>query len=292
MKKRYLLVVAASLLVHSSVWAEDLPWEVKLPFKQATIHYQLSGNEQGADTLYIRDFGKQRAKYHQSTTTVMGTTTKADTVEITDPDWISTYDLIEKKGEKTTNPSKIYQTEYNKLSGEEKKNFDKNAKALGTGLAGNVGASVQQKSEKLLGYDCDVTSVGGVATVHLLHGSDIPLKSEASMMGVQNLVVATRIDTSSAIADSVFAAPAGIVAQPNPEMESMMTSTIQHMVATLKKPDGAKELQQAGPMGIMAPGAMEQAMKEEGISKEEQEEMMRQMNEAMQQMQKMQPQQQ
>ncbi|ADW19476.1 hypothetical protein Despr_3350 [Desulfobulbus propionicus DSM 2032] len=287
--KRKLLILPLSLLVvHAPAWADDLPWEKKLPFKQATIHYELTGSEQGKDTLYIKEYGKIRAKYHTATTTIMGETTKADTIEITDPDWITTYDLIEQKGEKTTNPSKIYQAEYNKLSAEEKKNFERNATELGAGLATNFGGSVTQKSEKLMGYDCDVATVGGMSTVFLLHGSDIPLKSEVSMMGVKNLNLATKIDTDSAIPDRVFAPPAGIVAERNPEMENMMSGTIQHMVATLKKPDGAKEIQQAGPMGMMGTGGMEQMMRQgmenEGMSKEEQEEAMRQMQEAMQQL--------
>lgn len=289
MFKRKLLILPLSLLVvHAPAWADDLPWEKKLPFKQATIHYELTGSEQGKDTLYIKEYGKIRAKYHTATTTIMGETTKADTIEITDPDWITTYDLIEQKGEKTTNPSKIYQAEYNKLSAEEKKNFERNATELGAGLATNFGGSVTQKSEKLMGYDCDVATVGGMSTVFLLHGSDIPLKSEVSMMGVKNLNLATKIDTDSAIPDRVFAPPAGIVAERNPEMENMMSGTIQHMVATLKKPDGAKEIQQAGPMGMMGTGGMEQMMRQgmenEGMSKEEQEEAMRQMQEAMQQL--------
>ena len=45
---------------------EDLPWEMKLPFKEATIHYELTGSEQGKETLYIKDYGKLRAKHHQS----------------------------------------------------------------------------------------------------------------------------------------------------------------------------------------------------------------------------------
>ena len=67
----------------------------------------------------------------------------------------------------------------------------------------------------------------------------------------------------------------------------MMTGMIQQVMDTLKRPDGAKQMQQIGPS--TAPGAelMQQGMGAEGIGKEEQEEMMRQMGEAMQQLQKM-----
>ncbi len=294
MRKQCLLVVSMILLFFCSLaWGEDLPWEMKLPFKEATIHYELTGSEQGKETLYIKEYGKLRAKHRQATATMMGMTKKTETVEIVDPDWMYTYDLVEKKGEKTTNPRKIYLTEYNKFNAEEKKNFEKNAKELGTSMMGQFGGSVQQNAGKMLGYDCDITTVGGMSTVHLLHGTDIPLRSEVAIMGMNSTNAATKIDTSSAIPGSAFAPPQGINATLNQEAENMMAGMIQQTMDTLKKPDGAKQMQAAGPMGMMGAGGMEkgmqQGMKDEGMSPEEQQEMMRQMNEAMQQMQKKQP---
>jgi hypothetical protein len=290
MKKLCLLVVSMILLFFCSLaWGVDLPWEMKLPFKEATIHYELTGSEQGKETLYIKEYGKLRAKHRQATATMMGMTKKTETVEIIDPDWMYTYDLVDKKGEKTTNPRKIYLTEYNKFNGEEKKNFEKNAKELGTSMMGQFGGSVQQKAGKILGYDCDITTVGGMSTVHLLHGTDIPLRSEVAIMGMNSTNAATKIDTSAAIPGSAFAPPQGIDATLNHEAENMMAGMIQQTMDTLKKPDGAKQMQAAGPMGMMGAGGMEQGMKDEGMSPEEQQEMMRQMNEAMQQMQKNQP---
>ena len=70
----------------------------------------------------------------------------------------------------------------------------------------------------------------------------------------------------------------------------MMAGMIQQTMDTLKRPDGAKKMQQAGPMGMMGSGtmqkSMQQGMQTEGMSPEEQQEMMRQMEEALQQMQK------
>jgi hypothetical protein len=272
-------------------WSEELPWEKKLPFKEATIHYEITGMEQGKETLYIRDYGKRQAKHHQATSTIMGTTQKTHTVQITDPDWLYTYDLVEKKGGKTTNPNKLYLTEYNKLTGDEKKNFEKNAKELGTSMMGQFGGSVKQKGSQILGYDCDVTTVGGISTVYSIHGTGIPLRAETSVMGMNNVYSATKVDTGSATPDSAFVPPADIVAVLDQNMETMMTDMIKHTVDTLKKPDGAKQMQQAGPMGMMGGAGgmqkmMQKEMQDEGMSPEEQQDMMRQMNEAMQQMQK------
>lgn len=295
MNKRSLLVVTLVMLCgQSPAWGEGLPWEVKTPFKEATIHYDLTGMEQGKEILYIKDSGARQAKHRTSTATMMGTTKKTQTIDITDPDWIYTYDLIEKKGGKTTNPNKIYQTEYAKLNAEEKKNVEKNAKELGAGgMLGEFG-SVKQKAAKVLGYDCDIASVGGISTVYSLHGTGIPLKAETSVMGMNSNVTATKVDTGSAIPDSAFAPPVGIIAQLDQQMESMTVDMIKNTIDTLKKPDGTKQMQQAGPMGMMGGGAgmqpmMEKEMQAEGISQKEQQDMMRQMNEAMQQMQKQQP---
>ena len=290
MKKCHLLVVSMILLFLSSLaWGEDLPWEMKLPFKEATIQYILGGNQQGSETLYIKDYGKLRAKHHKATTVVMGTTNKTDTLEIIDPDWIYSYNLIEKKGEKTTNPRKLYQAEYSKLNAEEKRNFEKNSKELGAGMMGKHGGSIKQNAEKILGYDCDVTTVGGMSTVYMLHGSDIPLRTEVSMMGMKSSNAATKVDTSSSIPASAFAPPPGISAQLNIEMETMMADTIKNSIDTLKRPDGAQKMLQSGPgMGL---GGMQKGMEAEGMSKEEQQEMMQQVEAAMKQMKKRTPQQ-
>lgn len=286
MKKHYLLVVSLGILANGSLtWAGDFPWEMKLPFKEATIHYQLSGSEQGAETLYIKEYGKLRAKYHQGTTTIMGVSNKSETVEITDPDWVYSYDLVEKTGFKTTNPNKLYQSEYNKLSPGEKKNFVKNAKEFGTSLMGQMGGSVTRSSENYLGYECEVITVNnGMSTVYNLRGTDLPLRSEVSVMGIKNTHTATKIDTSSPVPESAFAPPAGITASHNQEAEAMTAGMIRQMVASFKDPEGGKKMQQQAAPAMTAPDMM-QGMGAGALSPEEQQEMMRQMQEAMQQLQ-------
>jgi hypothetical protein len=205
MRKNCLPAVSMILLFFcSSAGAEELPWEMKTPFKEATIHYELTGSEQGKKTLYIKEHGQYRATYHQGTSTIMGMSNTTNTIELIDPEWIYTFDLIEKKGEKTTNPNKMYRQEYTKLNAEEKKNFTKNSKELGNTMMSQFGGSVKQKSEKILGYDSDVTTVGGMSTVYLLHGTDIPLRSEVAVMGMNSTQAATKIDTSTAIDGIVF----------------------------------------------------------------------------------------
>ncbi|MGD9946913.1 MAG: hypothetical protein AB7U29_00380 [Desulfobulbus sp.] len=287
MKMRCVLGVSMGVLMTGTLaWCADVPWEMKLPFKEATIHYQLRGSEQGEETLYIKDYGRLRAKYHKGSTTMMGMTTKTETVAITDSDWVASYDLVEKTGFKTTNPNKLYQREYNKLSSGEKKNFEKNAKEFGVGMMAQFGGSVTPCKDKFLGYDCELISVSGMSVSSVFRGTNVPLKTEVSMMGITNTNVATQVDTKSPIPDSFFAPPVGITAQLSPQAEAMSEGTVQQVVNAFKEPDGAMKMQQqAGAVPMMAP-ARQQAMEADGVSAEEQEEMMRQMQDAMQKMQK------
>jgi hypothetical protein len=288
MKNRYLLVVSMGVLMSGTLaWGGDFPWEMKLPFQEATIQYQLSGSEQGEETLYLKDYGRQRAKYHKGGTTIMGITSQTETVEITDPDWVYTYDLMEKTGFKTTNPNKLFREEYNKLSSGEKKIFEKNAKQYGLSMMDQWGGSVTRSSGTVLGYECEVLTINdGMSTVYNIRGTDIPLRSEVSAMGINNLNAATHIDTRSSVPDKVFAPPVGITASLDPEAEEMMSGMVQQMVASFKEPDGGSKMGQQGGPGMMMPSSRQQAMEADGMSAEEQQEMMRQMQKAMQQMKK------
>jgi len=273
----------------SMAFGADLPWEMKLPFKEATIHYELKGSQQGSETLYVKEYGKLRAKHHKASSTIMGRTTASDTLELIDPDWVTTYNLTQKTGEKFTNPNKLYLAEYSKFNSEEKMNFEKNAKEYGASMMGNFGGSVKQSSAKILGYDCDVATMGGMSTVYIMHGSGIPLRSEVAVMGMANTVNATQVDTSSAVPGSAFTPPVGITATVNQEMETMMAGNIQRTMQTLKRPDGVEAMKKSNPM--LPAGVMPSSGDDENnpMDKEEQQQMMKNMQEAMKRMQQMKP---
>jgi len=283
MNKRSLLwLIPMILLLVGRVCAAELPWEMKAPFKEATIQYELTGSDKGTEILYVKEYGQRQARVQTSTMTMMGTTHQTNTIQITDPDWVYQYDLVADRGTKTTNPLKIYKEEYGKLTAEQKKNFERNSKELGVDMIGQFGAQVKQKGAKILGYDCDVTTVSGTSTFYILSGSNIALRTEVSVMGMNNISAATKVDTAASVPDSVFAPPAWIEPKLDQQEEKMMVAMVKDTVTTLAKPDGAKQMQQAGPMGGKN---MQQQMKE-GMSPAEQQEAMRQLQEAMQKMQK------
>ncbi len=242
----------------ASVHAEDLPWKLKLPFQQATINYTITGSEKGSETLYISDHGKRRAKYHDTTMSILGMSTSTKTVEIIDQDWVYHYDLTEGTGTKTVNPAKTFQLEYDKLTPAEQKNARKNSQELGASMMSGMGGETRENGSKILGYSCDVTTLGGMTTVHIIHGTDIPLRSEMSMMGMNSLAEATKIDTKAAVTQDHFIAPAGITAVHDIKAEAMVTGMIQKMMGELKQPDGAERIKK-NPTGMMPTGTRGQA---------------------------------
>ncbi|MFN2355928.1 MAG: hypothetical protein ABR512_15600 [Desulfopila sp.] len=246
MKKLFLLcflvVLWASPAIVFSEYAS--PWEKKLPFESAIIHYALSGMEEGEETLYIRDYGKERATYHQSVSTMIGLTANSSTIELQTPYFIYSYDLLEKEGVKTSNPQKFMIEEYAGLSPAEKKKVRENAEKIGTvsaeamaeGMGGEgLAVKIEHNAVEILGYSCDKVEVmGGV--IYLLHDTDICLKSELNVLGMKMEMVATSVREGD-VDDTFFQHPAGIRAEMDAEAERIVKEMAGQVVAIFKDPD-------------------------------------------------------
>lgn len=240
--KRFSLTIALCMICTLPALAqgEDNPWARKLPFESATLHYVLSGTQEGTEERYIRDYGREMATYRKATTVMMGMKMVSDTIEIQDADWMYSYDLKENTGTKMTNPQKFMIEEYAKLTSAEKKQVQKNAEAMGTSFMKGMDGKVEQNVTKILGYDCDRTSIMG-STIYMLHGSPIPLKSETDMAGMKMASLATSFKEGEA-EGRYFEHPAGIEAVYNQESDEMSKNMAVQMMAMLKDPDAAKKM--------------------------------------------------
>jgi len=236
-----------------------LPWEKKLPFESATIKYAIHGMEEGEEILYIRDYGKETATYHTTVTKMMGMAINNTTIEFTTPDFIYTYDLQEKSGFKSVNPKKIMIEEYEKLSSAEKKTVQKNAEQMGVSFAEGMGGEIEQNAVEIQGFSCDKVNIINGATIYLIHGTEIPLKTEMEMMGMKMNMEATSI-TKGKVDSMFFQHPAGIVAEINSESDAMSRTIARETIAMLKDPAGARKTP-ALPMGV--PSGQQNGMSEE-----------------------------
>ena len=250
------ILLTLTLFAAAQARAEDSPWQRKLPFQQATITYSISGSENGTETLYVKDYGKLRAKKHEGTTNTFGTTNQTAHLEITDPDWLYSFNLANKTGTKSTNPAKFFNEEYNKLSAAEKKNVRQNAEELGMSMAGGMQGKTVPNATKILGYDCDQTTVMGM-TVSTIHQTDLILRSEMHVMGMNSSMVATKIDTG-APPNAAFALPPDITPVQNARVDALSQQMAKDMVSTLKEPDGAEKMKakfRSGNVGMPGMGA-------------------------------------
>ncbi|MFH2123134.1 MAG: hypothetical protein ABIJ50_06600 [Pseudomonadota bacterium] len=257
--KRWGVVVPLVLLVSTMAMAADSnPWERKLPFKEATIHYLLSGMEAGTETLYIRDYGRNTATYRIGKMNMLGTTAMNETIAIESPEWVYHFDLTNHTGTKSVNPQKYMIEEYHRLSAAEQKQVSDNIEKIGLPMAEAIGGTVEQKVTKILGYDCDRTQMMGT-TVYTLHGAGIPLKIESNVMGLTMRQEATAVNEGG-VDQKYFEPPQGIVAVMDPEADTMARTLARQTMDTLKSPDGAKKMQEETPMNPMVPQGSGQQM--------------------------------
>ena len=278
MKKLFLLpLLGLFLLVPVIVFAgNELLWEKQLPFKAATINYVIKGMEEGKETLYIRDNGKERATYRETISNVMGMKMTNSTITIKNPDYIYTYDLQKQQGFKGVNPQKYMIEAYNKLSKAEQEMVRENAKKMGAAYTEGMGGTLQPNALDILGYSCDKVEILGGSSTYLIHGTDITLKTEMNMMGMGMTMVAESV-TKDKADDTFFEHPKGIVAEVNAQSDEMAKNMATQAIAMLRDPEDPKTA------GMVPPKSAAGGKKQ--MSKEEQEQMVQQMEQMMKELQ-------
>lgn len=237
--KRTIASLAAAFLLTPviALASEQNPFDKPLPFKSAKVTYSISGMEEGTETLYLDDYGRKSAAYHKTVTSMMGMKLQNSTVEITDPEWVYSYDLVERTGVKGPNMVKYLNEEYQQLSKAEKKVVSKNAEHLGCNVMSGMGGEIEQNATEILGYSCDRVSAMGV-TVYSLHGTSLPLQTDSSTMGMKMAMVATSVEEGK-VEEKHFQHPEGIEAIFDPEADAMARQMAAQTIAWLKDPEAS-----------------------------------------------------
>jgi len=246
------------LLWVSPSMAKDNPWEKKLPFEKATIQYQLTGMQNGTETLCIKDYGRVAARRTSIKTSLMGVDMVTEEMELTTPDWVYSYNISEKIGIKSTNTKKFNIEEYEKLSEAEKKQVQKNADELGISIMEGFNGEIEKNAAEIMGFKCDKVTLMG-STVYSIHNTEIPLKTDVNMLGMKMSIVATSFDKGKAD-EKCFEQPPGLEAVYDEESDRAARAMAVQTIARLKEPDGAKRQQKA-------------PSQQQGLSPEEQKEM-------------------
>ncbi|MBU0969430.1 MAG: hypothetical protein KKC20_02230 [Proteobacteria bacterium] len=229
MKKIFSLCIV--LLFAASAGAVENPWEMKLPFKSAMVEYELTGTMTGDKTIYVKDYGKTRAEYNNTTMKMMGMTQHQKEVIITTPDWEYTIDLMEHTGTKQANLNKYMTQEFNKLSKSDQKKVVENAEKLGVATVEGMEGTVEKNASKILGYTCDKVSMTGVVA-HTISGTDLPLKTTGDIMGIKINQVATRVMKGD-VHPSKFALPTNIEFEHDVQTDLMTEEQAKTIIQSL-----------------------------------------------------------
>lgn len=225
-------------------FAATNPWDIKLPFKSAIIHYDVKNPEQGVETLYIRDNGKNTAKVTKTKGKIMFIKISTDTLQITDPDWIVTVDMKKKSAMKITNPAKVMSQEYEKLSADEQATVRSNIEKIGKNFGMRMEAEIQKAGAKILGYTCDLVNVLGV-TIYNISETPIMLKTKGSILGIKMESEATKIEENVDIPDSMFRVPEGIEVDYDKKADDLNKEMAKTMIDFLKDPEAAEKTERA-----------------------------------------------
>lgn len=229
--KKILLVMLLCVFSVTTVHALESPWEKKLPLKNATIDYKVTGTQKGKKTVYIKDYGKTTAEYRDTTMTVMGMKQLTNEATITTPDWQYDLDLQSKTGTKITNPQKYLIEEFKKLPKSKQKKVIKNVDEMGLATVEGMEGEFVKNATQILGYKCDKMSMMG-ATAYTISGTDLLLKSEASIMGMTINEVATKIKKGS-VSSSKFKVPSDIRVSYDAESDRIMKENAKMIMESL-----------------------------------------------------------
>ena len=230
---RKALIVLLIGFFATSALALESPWEQKLPFKNATINYDVTGVTSGSKTIFVKDYGRTSAEYRETAMKILGMKKEEKAFILTTPDWEYTADLVYNTGTKNVNPTKFLTQEFNQLSRGDQKKVIENAENQGITMIEGVNGTVEKNAAELLGYSCDKATMMGTV-VYTIHGTELPLKVESNTMGIKFNEIASGIKKGRVDA-SKFELPANIDFKHDKQADEMMQAQaktiIQHLVS-------------------------------------------------------------
>ena len=231
MKKIISLLVI--LFSATSAFAVDNPWDTRLPFKNGIIDSKITGTMNGKKILYIKDYGRTRAEYTNTSIKMFGLTQQQKEIIITTPDWVYTIDLLENSGIKQANLKKFMSQEFNNLSKSEQKKVVKNAEDQGIATIEGMEGTLQKNATKILGYNCDKVTMTGTI-LYTISGTDLTLKINGNTMGVKINQAAISVKKESG-PSSKFQLPSNIIFEHDKQADQMMQDQARVVIRELLK---------------------------------------------------------
>jgi hypothetical protein len=192
MKTAILTILVVFVFYVSNAQSNKKPYS----FKTAYVEYEIEGNTNGKQTLYIDDWGWNKSETTQTVTKILGQKTETNERKVT-----LKLDLYQwTPGEKTG--TKIHNTMLEDLLADP--NFDMNEFGLKT--MESLGFEKTGK-ETVNGKSCDIWKGLG-STIWIWN--DIAVKSQVKILGTKYVMTATKIELNASIPNGEFQIPSNI----------------------------------------------------------------------------------
>ncbi len=168
------------LFLSLSLWAQN-PFFKPLPFEEAIIEYNMSGNQKGFQTLYIKDFGQKKVYYKNIKTSFISKKKKKQEYIIVTPKWVYTL-YGDTTASRTPNFKYLLYIAYKDLSPKDKKMVLQNLKLINYLPVKSQNFKIAKDFTKINDISCDLLLQNGRRECYGYKGS-LLLKSKVKFLG-------------------------------------------------------------------------------------------------------------
>ena len=157
------------------------PFIQKLPFKEAILVYKVSGNQKGFETLYVKDYGKQRVLYKDLKNSFLSKKKKTNSYTIMTPRY--TYFLDQNQSaKKVPNLKYLLYIRYKELPKNEQKQVLKNLKLISNLPITTKNFKISKNYDKINNIPCDLLIQNGKKNCYAYDG-ELLLSSKVKFLG-------------------------------------------------------------------------------------------------------------
>ena len=166
------------------------PFEKKLPFKEAIIEYSIAGNKKGVETLYIKDYGKQRVLYTNINSKIISKS--KEQLKVITPKWIYTITKNANTASRVPNLNYLLYIRYKELKKNEQKRVLENLKTINHLPIQGSRFKIVRVHTTINNISCDLLIQKSKRECYGYNGS-LLLKSDIKFLGFNNSKILTNI---------------------------------------------------------------------------------------------------
>jgi len=183
------------------------------------VEYSLSGMQEGTKTIYFDEWGWREAEYLKAGMTVGGMTIEENKLSLLDGEWQYVIDLNKRTGTKIQNPFLKQMAD-----GADTKDLTEMGEKMLESMGGKMIGS-----EVIAGKKCDIWEIKNLNTKSWIWNG-VTLKTQMKMSGMEQTIVATRVEEGVSIDDKYLTIPSDVKLEEGKSMQD-----INKMLEDMKK---------------------------------------------------------